>query len=375
MSQAVLTQSRGITSAATSLSQRVADYSIESGQHDQNIASTLRSFQSKELEALEAQSARIDEQLRRLQEASAACRAHDAIETEAVHSVKDVMQQTHQTLQVEFGTWGDALRKACKEMGSAANNSATIGLNSLETAVSEIARHVDNMVKQTGLWADTLRTAMKHMKEESDKAASDEITRLEKLNESLVKRVASMKAESERGQKELIQSISSSLEIFVKKHDDGLQQMALAAGAGNNDGMKAARVIGNASAEYMATIAEKSNQLVKDMSITGQHTKRTWDGAIKVRSSSGTTMMNPLLTPSQASAHAKEDFGQKITHMQNSITGSVGGYTSQIQKQSASSAASCSQGSSIPNNPLLFQKAKSRVFQRSIAMTVLSDNG
>lgn len=325
MSQAVLTQSRGITSAATSLSQRVADYSIEAGQHDQNIASTLRSFQSKELEALEAQSARIDEQLRRLQEASAACRAHDAIETEAVHSVKDVMQQTHQTLQVEFGTWGDALRKACKEMGSAANNSATIGLNSLETAVSEIARHVDNMVKQTGLWADTLRTAMKHMKEESDKAASDEITRLEKLNESLVKRVASMKAESERGQKELIQSISSSLEIFVKKHDDGLQQMALAAGAGNNDGMKAARVIGNASAEYMATIAEKSNQLVKDMSITGQHTKRTWDGAIK------------------ASAHAKEDFGQKITHMQNSITGSVGGYTSQIQKQSASSAASCSQ--------------------------------
>jgi kinesin family protein 11 len=88
--------------------------------HSQKLRAETRQFQATELEALTAQSQRVDQQLKRLQDALGTIQSHDQVSQKAIAAVKDILKETEVNVRNGLKTWSanlaDSSDALCKEM-------------------------------------------------------------------------------------------------------------------------------------------------------------------------------------------------------------------------------------------------------------------
>ncbi len=112
--QAVSTHTRKISTEAREFSSKLDDFVKMSNQHVLNIRTEAEQYRTKELETLAGFSARLNQQLEKLQEGLKIIRAKDEAADEAMEAVKITVDETQEGIKTAFGSWADDLRKRCE---------------------------------------------------------------------------------------------------------------------------------------------------------------------------------------------------------------------------------------------------------------------
>lgn len=249
----------------------------------QKLRTEAKQFESKELEALDAHTQRIDTQLVRLHDALAIVRSGDANEAEALGVVQRVLTETGETLRAGFAAWGETLKRNCQATSKGVEEVSKTAFGNVEEALKTMAQLVEGVVKESRAYVEEQLEGVRQAGMLAGEAAAIEIKTLKAQNELLERILEEESRKGERAKDELIQRVSGMLGEFVKERDRGLREAVGIVQTGN---VKAE--------ESMRTFERKHGAIVKNMDNKGVamtagldkwsgQGKRTWDGALKVR--------------------------------------------------------------------------------------------
>ena len=133
--KAVSTHTRKITAESREFSSKLDDFVKLSSQHILNIRTEAEQYRTKELEALAGISARINQQLEKLQEDLKTIRAKEEASEEAMTVIKSAVDETQEGVKSAFTSWAEELRQhcevACKEAET--STAASVALVSILT--------------------------------------------------------------------------------------------------------------------------------------------------------------------------------------------------------------------------------------------------
>ena len=119
------THTRKITAETREFSSNLDHFVKVSSQHISTIRNETEQYRTKELETLASISARINQQIEKVQEALKTIRAKEDASDEAVRTIHTTMQDTQEGLKAALGTWADTMREHCEETCKEAEASMT----------------------------------------------------------------------------------------------------------------------------------------------------------------------------------------------------------------------------------------------------------
>lgn len=262
--------------------QEIDEFVQSSSRTIYKLCNDAKEFQIKELDALAANSSRIDEQLQIVQDALTVIQAKDASESETLGVVHKVITETHDTFKTGFGAWGEMLKKTCdvmvKDMDLVGIEAFTVMEGALKTMVSL----VENVVREVTNHVDAERETTQQLKVLASEASKSEVTRLKRQNEELVKMLETEKIKGSKAKDELIQRVSSLLGDFTAERDRSLRDAVGGIQAGNSKGEEGIKSFGKKHGEIMEQMENDGMEVTEILQERSSEGKRTRDGAFKV---------------------------------------------------------------------------------------------
>ena len=123
--QAVTAHTRKITTSSREFSTKMEDFVKGTKQHVTNIQTEAGQYHAKELENLTGISAKINQQIEKVQETLKLIHAKEAASDEAVSAIRSTVEETHEGVQSALSSWTDTMRQHCEETCKQAEASAT----------------------------------------------------------------------------------------------------------------------------------------------------------------------------------------------------------------------------------------------------------
>lgn len=107
---------KSISSDTKALLAKLEEFIKSSSITTNKLQSSLKSYQTAELQLLAGHSERLDLQLRHVQEAIQKIQAKDDISNEAVVAIESAVRETHDSFKSGFAEWAEGLRSSCEVM-------------------------------------------------------------------------------------------------------------------------------------------------------------------------------------------------------------------------------------------------------------------
>lgn len=123
--QAVSSHTRKITTESREFSSKLDDFVKVSKQHVANIRTEADQYRTKELETLAGFSAKINQQVEKVQEILKAIRAKEEASDEVVGNLQSAVSETQEAVQVAFDAWAESVKEHCEVMCKEVETSAT----------------------------------------------------------------------------------------------------------------------------------------------------------------------------------------------------------------------------------------------------------
>lgn len=112
----VLTQTKTVVTEMQTFSSELDKFVKSSTQTMTKLRAETEQCQAREVETLTTCSSRIDEQLRRIQEALTVVQAKDQLSAEALGSVQNAVKHAHDQTRAVFSIWADKLKTSHTSM-------------------------------------------------------------------------------------------------------------------------------------------------------------------------------------------------------------------------------------------------------------------
>ncbi|KAF7323016.1 Kinesin motor domain-containing protein [Mycena chlorophos] len=320
--QTVLAQSKAISASTVSLARKLDEFVKSSTQTTAKLRADAKQFEAKELEALAGFSERVNGQLQRIQAALTVVQSKDTAEGDALAIIKQVVKETHETFQVGFSAWSVSLKKTCQTASVAADSAATEAFSSAENAIDVLGAVVEAMAQEARSFVDKEREAVVQLKLLAAHTVTVEAKRLKTQNEALTRMLETEKVKGERAKDELLQRVSGLLGDFVRERDRGLREAVGLFQAENTKGAQDLKAFEQKHSELAAGMEAKGKEAVTGFERTSADAKRNRDGTLKSLTASKTKLDGHIST------------------LQNSISGSIDSYSSEIQAQVKTMSAS-----------------------------------
>lgn len=238
------------------------------------------------MEALAAQSARVELQLQRVQASITSIQSQDALSDDALASVQAAIQTARDTIESGTGHWSDSLRKKCEAVSNELRSSGLRGFGTAGAALDAFAALVDTMAREANAHIASERNALHEAEALTQAAVTQEIKRLRTQNEKLLKMVEEERSTAARARDELIQRVSGLLGDFASARDKSLQTIAKSMHQDNTAGaqnMEAFQIQHTQILTPAEGAAGQAGALVNKRDGEG---KQIREGGIKVRDSS-----------------------------------------------------------------------------------------
>ncbi|RDB21393.1 Kinesin-like protein bimC [Hypsizygus marmoreus] len=322
-SQTVLTEGKKISTAGQVLSQKLDHLAKSSSQSMQKLRADAQDFRIKELDALSKTSTRIDKQLEQVRNALSVIQSQDASEADALGIAQKVLKDTHETFKMGFSAWGESLKATCESMSKEVEKSGIEAFGAVEVAVKNMVSLVETVVQEACDHVDAEREAVLHAKTLANDASNDEIARLREQNEALLKMLEHERIKGNKAKDELIQRVSGLLGVFVEERDKSLRDVVGFVQDGNQK-----------SGAGMKAFVEEHDFVMKEMENNGLELT----GTLRNRSGEGKRTRDGAF---KTLGNAKTKFRGELDQMQNTISGSVTSYSTQVQKQTIAMTALC----------------------------------
>ncbi|KIY43413.1 kinesin-domain-containing protein [Fistulina hepatica ATCC 64428] len=263
------------------LSGKLDEFICISARSTRKIQAGANQFKSEQLEILSAQSARVDEQLKRLQVALDSIRGRDLEENHALQSAQETLQKGFETLQTGFGTWADDITVSCQTLHQELDTSFVRALEALETVFKNMAALFEGMVNDAMVYVEAERQSVLQVKSLAEKASGEEIARLTAQNEMLKEMVEQERVAGQKAKDELLQRVSGLIGDFVNERDQCLRNAVGQAVKSNRQAVADAKEFGTGHGKVMSSMeahALSMDSIVQQRRVEG---KRTWDAAMK----------------------------------------------------------------------------------------------
>jgi kinesin family protein 11 len=325
-SKAVLTHSKTISSETSILSTKLEDFLKSSSQHTLKLRTEATQFQAKELDTLATHSERINAQLQRVQEVLEVIQGKETVSTEALGVVCTVMKETHESIKNGFGAWADGLKKTCDAMCGEVEASEATGFITVEKALKAMGCLIETIVREAQEVINVERASVLQAKSLANTAANSEMVRLRQQNEMLTRLLECERIKADRTKDELIQRITGLLGDYTRDRDKGLREAVGSIQQSNEEAEEEMRVFDE---KYEGVVDEMTQRAVMAGGVLERRSgegKRTRDGAIKTMSV------------------ARQRFGEELTKMQDTVSGSIQTHSNQVQKQTQAMNVTCVDG-------------------------------
>lgn len=119
----VSSHSKTISTEGQNIQTKVDGFVKAASQHLHKVKSEAEQFQTKEIEALAAISARLKEQLEKVQESVQLIHAKEEASKEAIETIRTTIGEAQQNVKTGFSTYAEALKMHCEAMCQEAETS------------------------------------------------------------------------------------------------------------------------------------------------------------------------------------------------------------------------------------------------------------
>ncbi|KAJ3559108.1 hypothetical protein NM688_g534 [Phlebia brevispora] len=292
--QAVSAHTRKISTEAREFTSKLDDFVKVSNQHVINIRTEGEQYRTKELEALAGFSARLDQQLEKLQESLKLVQAKDAVVDEAMESVKTTVEETQEGIKSSFGNWAETLQRHCENSCKEAEKSTAASCAMVEKAFKSLSAITETILAEAQDYIESERKSLQETKALADSTSKAEILRLQQQNALLTRLLESERAKAERAQQDLLNRISGLLGSFVAERDRSLRE-AFSEMTDSNTAAEAGMVrLGKDQGERLDAVVDKGREWSSTLTKKGGELKRTRDGAFKTIGNASSTMRENL---------------------------------------------------------------------------------
>ncbi len=112
--QAVTTHTRKITTSSRDLSTTLSDFLKASSHHVSTIRTSAEAYRTKELETLAGVSAKINQQVEKVQEILKVIRGKEEVADEAVRGLEGALSASLEGIRGAFEGWAGEVRRQCE---------------------------------------------------------------------------------------------------------------------------------------------------------------------------------------------------------------------------------------------------------------------
>lgn len=326
--KAVVTHGKTITTATRSLSRQLDAFVKTSSTHTSELSKDAKAFGSSELAQLATHSTHLHRHIEKLKDAMGVIAAQDKSEEEALKVVKQMISETHATLQDGFGAWGAELSRTCREKCEAVKATSAGAFGNAEKSLKMMGQVVESVLRDAFKFIEGERQGILRARDVTATAANGEIQRLKAQNQKLMQLLDAERAGASAAKADLVSRISGMLGTFVNERDQALKAAVQPLMKENEAGQTAMRDFVTKHDEALDEMESEGSTVSTGMEKKNGDVKRTRDGAFKV---SLFTCLRQLADSRQALTGAKTSLGADLANLNSSMTSSIDTYSDEIQ--------------------------------------------
>ncbi|KAI0035071.1 kinesin motor domain-containing protein, partial [Vararia minispora EC-137] len=276
--------------------------------------------QAVEAETLSVHSARVSEQIARMQNALAAMTAKDEAAGEALNAAQTSIKDALDTLKGGFAAWSEKFKLSSSAMYTEIEKASLTGYQTMDKAVKAMSLLVDGILREAQEHIDRECKSVLEAKALAEVAAKDEVRRLKEQNAHLARLLQAERTKSEKAKDDLIKRISGLLGDFVSDRDRSLREAFADISEGNEKAQGA-----------LASFETEHGQLVdgltargKDWSVglekkTGEN-KRLRDGSLKSLNAINNTLRDGFANIQASTAQSMTSYSNEVHKYSGTLT-------------------------------------------------------
>ncbi|KDQ60800.1 hypothetical protein JAAARDRAFT_204605 [Jaapia argillacea MUCL 33604] len=312
--KAVLAHGRTLSVEIQCMSSNLEDFSKHTSDHASQLKTEAEQFQVKEIQALTAQSSRIDEHVNGVQTRLQAIQAKEEVSSEAVELLQSTVKQLHDGIKNGFKAWSEGLRKTCDDMCSNLQVSSSSSNKTVESTLASMTAIVETVVREAYSHVEAERKSLQEAKNLAESTVNAEVLRLREQNASLSRMLESEKVKSQRAKDDLIERVSGLLSSFTSERDRSLRETISQVQLENAGSEAEIMRFGEAHGQKIDEASERGKEWRVSVERRSVEGKRTRDGALKALSTAGSTIKDGL------------------SDLQTSVSASTSSYSTDLQR-------------------------------------------
>lgn len=313
--EAVLSFGKALTSETQKFSAELDVFAKNTSHGLAKLRSDEEQYQAKELENLAGLTGRINDQVRRVQDAMSSIQAHDELAGEALRNAQTSVKEANDSIRAIFSSWSDKLEQSSLSWRADLEKSSMNSFQAVEKALDSIAVLVQSLTQETQKHMAAERERNAEAKSMAKNQAEEQIRRLKDQNAQLTRLLQHEKLKSERMKNELVERVSGLLNEYVADRDKSLEETVVAIKEKNS---QAEGMLNGFTDEYsrkVDDVMKRNQELCTLIEKKGDQCKRLRDGAVKSLGS----VSNITL--------------EGVSSMQNLVSTSLSTYSAEITRQ------------------------------------------
>ncbi|KAJ8078798.1 Kinesin- motor protein [Marasmius tenuissimus] len=323
--QAVQIHGTTIASATKILSQKLDEYAESHASRVAMLRRINQEFEAKHAEALEACGGRVQQQLQDVEGALQSMRSHDSVETQALESLRKVVEGTQHTFQTGFKQWAEKMTSTNEQTYTQLDRTLVSAFAEFDKTTKGLHLLLESVIIGASKFADSERHAISAAQKLVDDATQAENSRLRQQNENLLQALETQRAEGTKAKDSLIQRISGLLGEFMETRDHNLRKLIAPVAADNESAIGC-----------MDGLSEQHRAVTSQMKNEGVAFNRGLD---KGRAQSKTTVEEF----NKVTLSTRETVNSNLTGAERRLSKEVTSYCQEVQGQTQAMTSSCAE--------------------------------
>ncbi|KAI0093923.1 P-loop containing nucleoside triphosphate hydrolase protein [Irpex rosettiformis] len=318
--QAVTAHTRKITTESREFSTKVEDFVKGTRQHVTNIRAEAEQYHAKELETLAGVSAKINQQVEKVQEILKVIRSKEEASDEAMSNLETTLNGTQDGIKAAFDLWAVDVRRHCEVTCKEVEASAVASCSTVEKAFKSLGSITETVLQEAQEYIVSERKSLQDAKAMADTTTQAEISRLQSQNILLSRALDVEKAKSERAKDELVKRIIALFDAFTAEREESLRGMFSEIAESNTAAEAGMEKLGKDQGQRLDSLMGRGREWGDSLTKRADQSKLIRDGGVKAVSVSNASM--------------KDNFASIQSSLSESINGFSGNLKRTLQQSS-----------------------------------------
>ena len=340
--QAVEVHGKTITSAAKILSQKLDEYAESHASRVAILQRITQEFEGKQSEALEACGSLVQKQLQGVEDTLRSMRSHDSVETQALESLRKVVESTQHTFQTGFKQWAEKMTATNEQTYVQLDQTLARAFTEFDRTTKGLHSLLESVIASASKFADSEHQSILVAQKLVDDATQAENSRLRQQNENLLHMLELQRAEGTQAKDSLIQRISGLLGEFMEARDHDLRKLVNPVAADNESAIGYMDGLSEQHRAVTSQIKKEGVALNRGLDKGRAQSKVMADELNKVRYSYY-ERVGWLILP-KVTISTKETVNSNLTGAKQRLSKEIVSYCQEVQGQAQAMTSSCTEG-------------------------------